>query len=982
MSEIYDEDEVQDPGHPPRSRSRGFVIAGTVLVAGFFALTSFVTLYTDHLWYQSVDFSSVFERLVWTKVGLFLFFGLLMFGISAASIYLAFRYRPLIMPGADRSGLDRYRSTIAPVSAWVLIGVSAVLGLFAGSSATGQWRSFMLWRNGVPFGRTDAFYGKDIGFYVFDLPWLHYAVDSVMAMTFIGLLVSATTHYLYGGIRLQESRDRLSGAAQVQLSALLGVFVLAKAADYWLDRYDLVTDTGRLITGMTYTDDHAVLPAKSILMFIALICAVLFFLNMWRRTWLLPSVGLVLLVISSILLGVIWPGFVQQVQVNPTEADKEQPYIAANIEATRAAYDLQDWQVSDYVNQVTTPRGTLRTLDAETSSIPLVDPQLVHATFEQNQQVRSYYSVSPVLDVDHYLIDGIDRALVLGVRELDQSGIPDGSRNWSNLHTVYTHGNGMIAAFANQRPADDAREMTEIQWAEGQQPGQDALSKLDPAGYESRVYFGEESPDYSIVGKLAGKPNIELDLGNEGDSDQDQRSTYDGSGGVAIGSLFHQLLYAVKFGEPNFVLSGRVNDSSKVLYDREPRQRVEKVAPWLTVDSDPYPAVIDGRIVWLLDGYTTTDRYPLSQRASLKAMTDDSLNRDNEFGTLPTDEINYMRNAVKATVDAYDGSVHLYQWDTTDPMLQAWMKAFPGTVEPKADIPPDVLAHMRYPEDQFKVQRYQFARYHVTDASDFFLDSNRWAVPADPYAQNTMQPPYRLFVDENGTPTYSLTSVYVPNDKQNLAAFVSVNADTTSPDYGATQVLQLPNEQTQGPSQVATDMSTDDNVRTTLQAFNLGEAKPIFGNLLTLPVNDGFMYVQPVYASRSSATSYPILKAVIVSYGGQVGIGTTIGTALADVLGVDPDLTSQQPSGNGKGKGDGKGGQGNGKPSDQGTIEQQVASLLRRADAAFKAADQAQRAGDSVEWAKQIEKARTLVTRAVNRSGSSAGAGDSTGSTG
>lgn len=961
MSEIFDEDEVQDP-QPPRSRSRGLVITATVLVAGFFAITAFASLYTDHLWYQSVEFGSVFDRLLWTKVGLFVFFGLLMFGVSAASIYLAFRYRPLIMPGADRSGLDRYRSTIAPVSTWVLVSVSAVLGLFAGSSATGQWRSFMLWRNSVPFGQTDAYYGKDIGFYVFELPWLHYAVDSVMAMMFIGLLVSATTHYLYGGIRLQDSHDRLSGAAQVQLSALLGVFVLAKAADYWLDRYDLVTDTGRLITGMTYTDDHAVLPAKSILMFIALICAVLFFLNMWRRTWLLPSVGLVLLVISSILLGVIWPGFVQQVQVNPTEADKEQPYIAANIKATRAAYDLQDWQVENFVNQVTGPTGKQSDLDAQTSSVPLVDPQLVHATFEQSQQVRAYYSVAPVLDVDHYLIDGIDRALVLGVRELDQNGIPSGSRNWSNLHTVYTHGNGVIAAFANQRPADDASERADIQWAEGQQADQSTLSDLDPNGYESRVYFGEQSPSYSIVGRAKGESNIELDLGNEADNDQDQRTTYDGTGGVSVGSLFHRLLYAVKFGEPNFVLSGRVNDNSKVLYYRNPRDRVEKVAPWLTVDSDPYPAVIDGRIVWLLDGYTTTDRYPLSQSSSLKAMTDDSLNRDNQFGTLPTDEINYMRNAVKATVDAYDGTVHLYQWDTTDPMLKAWMKAFPGTVESKSQIPPDVLDHMRYPEDQFKVQRYQFARYHVTDASDFFLDSNRWAVPADPYADTTYQPPYRLFVDENGSSHFSLTSVYVPSGKQNLAAFVSVNADASSPDYGKFQVLQLPNEQTQGPSQVATEMSTSEKVNSKLSTYNLGDTKPIYGNLLTLPIGKGLIYIQPVYTSRSvSSTSYPVLTFVIVSYGGQVGIGTTIGDALSDVLGVDPSPVTP-PSGN-----DGNdGGQGNGgKSGKPGTVEEQISALLRKADAAFAAADQAQRSGDSVEWAKQIEKARTLVARAV-----------------
>ena len=270
-----------------------------------------------------------------------------------------------------------------------------------------------------------------------------------MAALVIALLAAATVHYLYGGIRLQTPGDRLTGAAQVQFSVLLGLFVLAKAADYWLDRYDLVSASGNLIDGITYTDDHAVLPAKNILLGIAVICAILFFLNIWRRTWTLPSVGLALLVLSAILLGMIWPGIVQAFQVRPTEQDKERPYIANNIASTREGYDIQDVDLTEYTG---TGVGSddQATVLADTASVPLVDPQLVHQAFEQIQQVRSYYSVSDVLDVDRYDIEGTDRALVLGVRELDQRGLPDDARNWSNLHTVYTHGNGIIAAFANQ----------------------------------------------------------------------------------------------------------------------------------------------------------------------------------------------------------------------------------------------------------------------------------------------------------------------------------------------------------------------------------------------------------------------------------------------------------------------------------------------------------------------------------------------------
>jgi uncharacterized protein len=425
----------------------------------------------------------------------------------------------------------------------------------------------------------------------------------------------------------------------------------------------------------------------------------------------------------------------------------------------------------------------------------------------------------------------------------------------------------------------------------------------------------------------------------------------------------------VKFGEPNFLLSSRVNANSQVLYVRQPRDRVEQVAPWLTVDSDPYPAVVDGRIQWIVDGYTTTDQYPNSQSESLKTMTDDALNRGTTFGTLPTDDINYMRNAVKATVDAYDGTVHLYAWDESDPILQAWEAAFPGTVEPRSAIPPDLVQHLRYPEDLFKVQRFQFARYHVTKPLDFFQGNDRWNVPADPESATTYQPPYRLFIDDGGVPTWSLTSTYVPNGKENLAAFVSVDSDATDPArYGKITVLQLPNEQTPGPGLITNQMSNDDQVRRKLSSFNVGDTKPSFGNLLTLPVTDGLMYVQPVYASRASAASYPILQYVIVSYRGNVGIGKTLTAAIADALGTSLSNQPPPPSGNGKGHGKGHGKKNSGSHA---TTKQRIAHLLNRAQVAFDAADRAFRRGDTVEWAKQTQKARELVNKAVTLSNGS-----------
>ena len=351
MSDRFDENQHEESAVTvrPQSRSRALLITGLVLVLAFFALTTFSSIYTDRLWYRAEGYGNVFSKLFWTRTGLFVVFGLLMAVAVGANMYLAHRFRPFFRPDSpEQAGLERYRDAVLPVRGWLLAGVSLVIGLFAGTAAAGEWRTYLLWANRTDFDRVDRYFAQDIGFYVFELPWLHYMVNFMLALLVISLLAAATVHYLYGGIRLQTPGDRLTGAAQVQFSVLLGLFVLAKAADYWLDRYDLVSASGNLIDGITYTDDHAVLPAKNILLGISVICAILFFLNIWRRTWTLPSVGLALLVLSAVLLGMIWPGIVQAFQVRPTEQDKERPYIANNIASTREGYDIQDIDVIEY----------------------------------------------------------------------------------------------------------------------------------------------------------------------------------------------------------------------------------------------------------------------------------------------------------------------------------------------------------------------------------------------------------------------------------------------------------------------------------------------------------------------------------------------------------------------------------------------------------------------------------------------------------
>ncbi len=970
------------PGLTSR-RPGALVITAIVLILAFMLLSGFASFWTERLWFRSVGYSEVFTTLLLTRIGLFLVFAGLMGAAVAVTMAAAYRFRPVLwpgMPGMPDDGMDRYRELLAPRMGWVIGGASVVMGLFAGASATGQWRSFSMWRHSQEFGTTDPYFEKDVGFYVFELPFWHYLVDYVMAVAVVGLIASLLTNYLFGGIRLSaRPGDRLTSAAQIQVSALLALFVLAKSVDYWLDRFDLVTSSGSIFTGMGYTDDKAVLPAKEILAGIAIVCALLFLANIWRRTWLLPSVGVALFALSAIILGLIVPTLVQAIRVNPNVPVREGPYIKENIDATRKAYALDTVEMGTVGGAPVPADGRLDALDGMTSNVPLVDPKVVSEVFEQQQQVRGYYSVSNVLDVDRYEIEGVDRAVVLGVRELYQNGIAEGDRNWSNLHTVYTHGNGVIAAYANQRPEDDSSQSLSMQWAEGQAANEDALSRDYGEDFESRVYYGEQSPSYSIVGKANGGQDVELDLPRGTSSSDDEEpgteTTYDGKGGVPVGGVFTKLLYAVKFSEPNFLLSTLVNENSKVLYDRNPRTMVEKVAPWLTVDSDPYPVVLDGRIQWVLDGYTVTDKYPLSQRESLETMTDDSLQQNSGFQTLPTDEINYMRNSVKATVDAYDGTVTLYAWEEDDPILRAWDEVFPGLIKSRDDIPEGLLSHLRYPEDLFKAQRYQFQRYHETSAADWFEGSTRWEVPKDPQAASRLQPPYRLFSETGGASTWSLTSVYVPRERDNLAAFMSVNSDATDEeDYGKISVLELPDTRTDGPRLIAAALSTDETVRQELLSFTQGDADPVFGNLLTLPIGDSFMYVQPLYTRRDDESAYPILRFVLVSYQGRVGIGETLREAIADSLfGVvetpeeEPTETptespSESPSASPT------------EPSEEPTpvpegTQARIRQLLVQAEAKFAEADAAQRAGNTVKWARLMEEGRALIEEAVRLAG-------------
>ncbi|MFI0411173.1 UPF0182 family protein [Actinomadura sp. 3N508] len=852
----------------------------------------FTATYTNLLWYDSIGFQKVYTTQIKAKVALFFGAGLLMVLVVGANVAVAYRLRPAYRPlSVEQQGLERYRTVIDPrrrLIAWSLLGL---LGVLTGSSAAGQWPVWLAFLNRTKFGVKDPQFHKDVSFYVFTYPFLRLIIGVIFATVILSILAAVMVHYLYGGLRLQGPGDKASPPARAHLSVLFGLFILLKAVAYWFDRYGLVHSERGVRTGASYADVNALLPAKTILMIIALLCAAMFFSNLLRRGMMLPGVGFTLLVLSAILLGGVYPLLIQQFQVKPDELAKERAYIQRNIEFTRQAYGVDGAKVVPYGSQPVTDKKKLQEERDTLGGVRVLDPAVVGETFRQFQQIRPFYQFPDTLDVDRYQVDGRSIDTIVALREL--SGAPREQRSWVKDHMVYTHGYGFVSAYGD-RFADDVPEFI----TKNMPVSPDQKIRVE----KPEIYFGERSPRYSVVG---GQGQQELNYPDNSEKGQ-QSNTYDGDGGVPIDSFLNKLLYSAKFQDKNLLLSGAINKNAKILYDRSPRQMVQKAAPWLTLDGDPYPAVVNGRILWIVDGYTTSNSYPYSEEMSLGDATRDTItDTRSAVARQADDHINYMRNSVKATVDAYDGSVHLYQWDENDPITKTWMKVFDDTVQPRSSIPPELEAHFRYPQDLFKVQRKILTQYHVTDPGAFYNGEGFWEVPEDPAAKEKRQPPYyqSLRMPGQDTSSFSLTTVFTPGGNTTrgnpqLAAFMAVGS-TPGRDYGQIQILQMPrNAQPAGPGQVQNSFETDEKVKAALFALRQGGTKTVPGNLLTIPFGGSLLYVEPMYTKAAGGKEnqpYPILGKILVRYGSSIVAADTLKDALAQILGETGTGTGTTP---------------------------------------------------------------------------------------
>lgn len=910
-------------GAGPSLPKGGGAFIPTLIILGalLFAFLLSVNVWTEVAWFSHLDAVRVF----WLSNGASIGFSILGVLLMALVIWINMKIAtpkdgiPDVESLHNRN-LDQYRATLSKYRTASFIIIPLVIGVIFGSGLGASWRDILLWFNRKPFGVTDPEFGLDVGFFVFTLPLLSLVVSFIIRLLVASWIAALALHYIYGGIDPTKRPMHFSKRARIHIAVLGAISAFVAAAWFFLSRYEMLVGDNQRYSGAGYSDINASLPAREIMVGVSLILMVLFILVAVKGWWRVVVSGVAVAVVAQLAIGTAYPMIVQQFQVQPNAVEMESPYIQRNINATLAAYGLDGIETTTYNAETQAEAGQLRHDSQSTAQIRLLDPNIVSPTFNQLQQNRQYYQFADQLAVDRYSTDDDEsRDTVIAVRELNLNGLGADQRTWVNEHTVYTHGFGVVAAYGNTAQNDGRPAY----WEQG------IPSQGEMGDYEPRVYFGQNSPEYSIVGAPEGMEPWELDYPDDDAPNGQVNNTYQGNGGPSISNLWEKLLYATRFRDQEIFFSDRVNSESQILFYRDPHERVERVAPYLTLDSKAYPAVVDmdddsetaKELVWIIDGYTTSNNYPYSARESLEEATQDSLGAQSTAMGFEPHEVNYIRNSVKAVVNAYDGSVTLYEWDADDPLLQAWKGIFPDNLEPLSEMPGDLIAHVRYPEDLFKVQRTLLTRYHVTDAASFYSGGDFWNIPADPTLPNnatqTPQPPYyqTLKMPGQDEATFSLSSAFIPGgntDRNVLTGFLAVNADAgnetgkVNEDYGQLRLLELPRDLTvPGPGQVQNNFSANSEVSTELNLLRQGGSQVRLGNLLTLPVGGGLIYVQPVYVQSSQGTSYPLLQYVLVAFGDDVGFAPTLDEALDQVFGgdsgaeagdsdVDPDEREQE----------------------------------------------------------------------------------------
>ena len=942
-------------------------------VALFLLLTSLrgiAGFYTDFLWFDSLDYDSVFTGILGARVALGAIFTGIFFVLLYVNLFIADRLAPPLRPtGPEEEVIERYRELIGGRTTLVRVVVSLLFALIAGAGVASQWNSWILFTNAQEFGVADPQFGEDIGFYVFRLPFLTFVVDWAFASVIIIAIVTAVAHYLNGGIRVQAPSQRVGRQVKGHLSVLLGLLALIRAVGYYLARYELNFSGRGAVEGATYTDVNAQLPALNLLILISLAAFVLFIVNIRRQGWVLPALGVGLWAIVAVVVGGIVPAFVQTFRVQPQQLARERPFIERNITATRAAFGLQDVETDAFANDGDINGDTLSDNADIVRNIRLWDPDLLLETYRQIQGVRDFYQIGDV-DVDRYQIDGQKTQVMISARELDSSGVPQTS--WEARTLAYTHGYGVVLSPANAKQANGRPSLLLADIPVREVPD---IPLEEPA-----IYVGEGLDGYVIT----GTDRREIDYQDV--AGETQFRAYEGEAGVGIGTYLRRAAFALRFGDINPLISGNLRTDSRILFQRDVEERVSALAPFLRADADPYPVVIDGRIVYVVDLYTTSSNYPYAQTA---------ISGDLPGASGLRGDFNYVRNSVKAVVDAYDGTVTFYVVDEDDPVVAAYRQAFPDLFTDGDEVSEELRAHFRYPEDLFRVQTNMWGAYHVSDPDDFLNRNDAWDVaqapgnefapasqaldpvtglPTGPGRAQRFEPYYQLLrLPGEEEQEFVMLRPFVPASEDDsgrlLTAFMTASSDPDS--YGQLRSFVLPrSELPEGPVLIGGTISSNPQVAE-LQTLLGQEGSDLeYGNLLLVPVEESILYVRPLYVSATS-NPVPELERVIVVYEGEVAVEPTLRESLEALFGSAPEtLESDAVTGDDPDLADPPQEDGEAPPPAE-PVEPgaDVPSLLAAAADAFDEAQAALDDGDLGLYQEKVAEAQGLVERAQEVAG-------------
>lgn len=900
---------------------------GIIFVVLFFVALPLVRwgarVWTDFLWYDDLGQSAVFVTRIVSQLAVGGLFALAAFVLLYGNMLVARRMAPRAVPVGLPDGLPpqvadfiaMLRTRVGPILDRVVPIVAAWFAFLSGTAMAGQWETYRIALEAPKFGATDPQFGRDIGFFLFSLPALESFGSWLTGMLVLSTVLALLVHLIDGAIQPWARLKGFAPHVKAHLSVLLAGLVLSRGYSYWLSIWNLTVSPRGQVVGASYTDVHAQLPAFRILIAISVLTAIALLLNIRYRGWRLPLISLGAWLVASVLLGGVWPSIVQQFRVNPNEVALETPYIERNITMTRKAFGLTELKGRAFpaatdltAAEVVANRDTL-------SNVRLWDPSIVAQSYSQLQSIRSYYDFADV-DVDRYQIGGRERQVLVSAREMDSSLLDSKAQNWVNTHLVYTHGFGLVVSPVNESDSrglplflvGDIPPRVSSTLATGA-----ASAALDIR--QPRIYFGEDTRNYVIVDTK--KQEFDYPQG-----DTNAMYEYQGNAGPRIGSFVRRIAWALRLGSSQVLFSNYVTPESRVLMNREIANRLERLAPWLRYEDDPYPVIVDGKILWIVDAYTSSNRFPYSEPLG--------------------DGTNYIRNSVKVTVDAFTGETTFYAFDAEDPVLKAWRKVFPTLIVDADKIPDEVAAHFRYPQGLFTAQAEVYRTYHMTDVNVFFNKEDQWEIPQG--SGGTPMEPFFVLLKLPGTQRehFYLMQPYTPRNKKNMIGWVAASGDPDN--YGERVIFQFPKERSiLGPEQVRARINQDPVISPQLSLWNQRGSEVLFGNMQVIPIEDSIVYIQPLFL-RAEQAAMPELTRVIVAYADKVEMERTLETALLKVFGETPsEVQSETP----------------GAPGGAGGGAADAASAQRL----YEQAIAAQRKGDWAAYGSLIEQLGAVLER-------------------